>query len=39
METERLPTGSTAARSAEVRALCPGCARSVLRDLEAELDP
>jgi hypothetical protein len=32
-------TGSAAPRSAEVRALCPDCARAVLRDLEAQLDP
>jgi hypothetical protein len=33
------PTGSTAPRSTDVRALCPDCARAALRDLEGKLDP
>ena len=39
VSTPPRPTGSTQPRSAEVRALCPACARSSLRDLEGRLDP
>ena len=39
VSTPPRPTGSTGPRSTEVRALCPGCARAVLRDLEGKLDP
>jgi hypothetical protein len=33
------PTGSSVPPPTEVRALCPGCARAALRDLEGKLDP
>ena len=39
VSTPPRPTGSTAARSTEIRALCPDCARAALRDLEGKLDP
>jgi hypothetical protein len=39
VSTPPRPTGSSQPRSTEVRALCPACARSVLRDLEGKLDP
>ena len=39
VSTPPRPTGSTAPRSTDVRALCPDCARAALRDLEGKLDP
>ena len=33
------PTGTALPPPRETRALCPTCARSVLRDLEGKLDP
>ncbi|GAA3153434.1 hypothetical protein GCM10010531_00430 [Blastococcus jejuensis] len=39
MSSPPRPTGSTAAADPQVTALCPDCARRVLRDLEGKLDP
>jgi hypothetical protein len=39
VSTPPRPVGSDQPRSEEIRALCPECARSVLRDLEGKLDP
>jgi hypothetical protein len=39
VSTPPRPTGSVQPRPTEVRALCPACTRSALRDLEGRLDP
>ena len=39
VSTAPRPTGSAQPRPNDVRALCPACARAVLRDLEGKLDP
>ncbi len=39
VSTSPRPTGSTADADERVTALCPDCARRVLRDLEGKLDP
>ena len=39
VSTPPRPTGSTGPPPTDVRALCPGCARAALRDLEGKLEP